>query len=93
MLPRRLIPLLDRVLIRKAVPIAQTAAGVFLPEKSQTIHQGEVVSVGPGSKDYKMTLNVGDKVFLPGIGGQKIRVDSETLYLYREQDIPAKIVD
>jgi chaperonin GroES len=88
---RRLVPLLDRVIIRKCAPMAQTSTGILLPEISQVIQRGEIISVGPGSREYRMSLAVGDRVILPSFGGQQVHLEDETVHIYREQDIPAKI--
>lgn len=39
-----------------------------------------------------MNLKEGDKVVLPAFGGTPVKVSNEeTLYIYRENEIPAKI--
>lgn len=97
-----IVPLLNRVLIRKSKPLEKTAAGILIPEKAQEkLNRGEVLAVGPGSEDYKMQLRVGDKVILPAYGGQEIRFDGdggsavsgekEHVLLYKEEEILAKI--
>lgn len=48
---KRIIPLLDRVVIRKIKPAERTSSGIYIPEKSQeSAQQGEVLAVGPGDK-------------------------------------------
>ena len=75
---KRLVPLLDRVIVRKFKPAEKTASGLFIPEKSQeSLQQGEVLAVGPGDKDYKMALKTGDKIILPGFGGMSFKLDDE----------------
>ena len=72
---RKLIPLADRVLIRRVLAKTQTAGGIYLPESatSKKEPEGEVLSVGPGGRTKEgelipMTLAVGDKVLLPEYG-------------------------
>lgn len=57
------------------------------------MNRGEVMAVGPGSKDAPVSLKVGDKVVLPGFGGAPIKLEKgeEEYLLYREGDILAKI--
>ena len=48
----KLRPLQDRVLIRRVEPEAKTAGGIFIPDTAQEKPmEGEVVAVGPGTRD------------------------------------------
>ncbi|PZC84350.1 10 kDa heat shock protein, mitochondrial [Helicoverpa armigera] len=96
---KRLIPLLDRVLIKRAEAVTKTAGGIVIPEKAQTkVLHGEVVAVGPGSRKENgdfipVLVKVGDKVLLPEYGGTKVSLenDDKEYHLFRESDILAKI--
>jgi hypothetical protein len=49
---KRLIPLFDRVLIKKAEIVTKTKGGIVIPEKAQAkVLKGTVVAVGPGSRN------------------------------------------
>lgn len=49
---RKVIPLLDRVLIQRVKAVEKTKAGILIPEKAQeTLPEGTVVAVGPGAFD------------------------------------------
>ena len=49
---RRLIPLADRVLVKRSVAATQSAGGILLPESAQKKeNEGVVVEVGPGARD------------------------------------------
>lgn len=49
---KRLLPLFDRVLIKKAEALTKTKGGIVIPEKAQAkVLQGTVVAVGPGSRN------------------------------------------
>ena len=49
---KKIIPLLDRVLVRRIKPIEKTASGIYIPEKAQSnLNRGVVLSVGPGLVD------------------------------------------
>lgn len=95
--PRRLAstkiePLFDRVLIKKIEAEAQTKGGIMLPENQTKTHTGTVVAVGTGARSrdgdfYKPVLKAGDKVMLPEYGGNKVDIDGETHWVYRESDI------
>lgn len=96
---KKLIPLLDRVLIKRAEAITKTAGGIVIPEKAQSkVLHGEVVAVGPGARKENgdfipVLVKVGDKVLLPEYGGTKVSLehDEKEYHLFRESDILAKI--
>lgn len=49
---KRLIPLLDRVLVQRAEALTKTAGGIVIPEKAQgKVLQGTIVAVGPGLRN------------------------------------------
>lgn len=93
---RSLVPMGDRILVRKAAKETQTSSGVYLPaDKTKSPNEGEVVAVGPGIRDVNGTLHVpslkqGDTVLLPTYGGTEVKVDGEELHLFREDDILGK---
>ncbi|GJQ14075.1 hypothetical protein GpartN1_g5866.t1 [Galdieria partita] len=94
---KRLIPLLDRVLVEKLQPKKKTAGGVLLPESAiSKLNEAKVVAVGPGSrtqdgKTVPPSCREGDHVLLPEFGGSAINVDGKELYLYRDDEILAKL--
>lgn len=47
---KRLVPLLDRVLVERIKKEAKTAAGILLPENPSKINEAKVVAVGPGRR-------------------------------------------
>ena len=56
-------PLADRVLIEPMAAETKTASGIIIPDNAKEKPQkGKVVAVGSGTKDEKMTVNVGDTV-------------------------------
>ena len=94
---RKLAPLGDRVLIRRAPKEVQTASGIYLPtDSTKDPNEGEVVAVGPGERDvtgqlHPTSLQPGDKVLLPEYGGMKVTLgDDDTMALFRESDILGK---
>jgi chaperonin GroES len=93
---RSLVPLGDRVLVKRAPKETQTAAGIYLPsDKTKDPNEGSVIAVGPGERDvtgalHATLLKVGDTVLLPEYGGTKIKIDEDELFLFRESDILGK---
>lgn len=87
------MPLLDRVLVEKAVAKKTSAGGVLLPESAQSkLNEGVVVAVGPGGRatdgsTMAMAVKKGDAVLLPEYGGSKVTIDGQDLFLYRDDDL------
>jgi chaperonin GroES len=85
---------LDRVLIKKVTQEAEKKIGaIYVPESSAKNQnsEGEVVAVGQGIEDKKPVLKVGDRVLLPSYEGQKTSFDGQEYYMFREDEIIAKI--
>ncbi|XP_011301778.1 10 kDa heat shock protein, mitochondrial isoform X2 [Fopius arisanus] len=96
---KRVIPLLDRVLIQRAEAVTKTKGGIIIPEKAQAkVLRGTVVAIGPGSRNESgqhvpLSVKVGDTVLLPEYGGTKVNLedDEKEFHLFRESDILAKL--
>lgn len=78
------VPLLDRILVQRFKPVQQTASGLFLPSSttSSPLPEANVIAAGPGARDQDgkvipTSVKVGDKVLLPGWGGNSIKVGEE----------------
>lgn len=93
---RKLAPLSDRILVKRAAKETVTASGIYLPtDNVKDPNEGEVVAVGPGLRDvngnqHATSLKAGDKVLLPQYGGTEVKIDDETMFLFREDDILGK---
>lgn len=91
----RIVPLGDRVVVRRAEAEETTAGGIVLPDTARDKPQrGEVVAVGDGhikSDGAKVPLSVkeGDRVIFNSFAGEEINVDDEEYLLMRESDILA----
>jgi len=94
---KRILPLLDRVVVERLGVQTKSVGGVLLPEKAQSkINEGMVVAVGPGGRSttgtlIPMTVSVGDKVMLPEWGGNAIKLEDKEFYIFRNDDILAKM--
>lgn len=95
---KRLIPLLDRVLVQRFEAVTTTKGGIVIPEKAQAkVLHAQVVAVGPGGRNKNgdhipPSVQPGDTVLLPEFGGTKVTLEDNTEYqLFREQDILARI--
>lgn len=94
---KNIVPLLDRILVRRAKAETKTASGIFIPEKNvEKLNEADVLSVGPGSLDKSgsrvpVSVQAGDRVLIPPFGGSTIKVGDEDLLLFRDHEILAKI--
>jgi len=95
---KSLMPLLDRVLVQRFKPDTKTASGIFLPTSatSSPLPEATVIAVGPGAPDKEgrvvpTSVQAGDRVLLPGWGGNVIKVGEEEYFLFKDAEILAKI--
>src|SRR4030067_3580415 len=92
-------PLGDRLVVKPLEEEEMTPGGIVLPETAKEKPQkGEVLAIGPGSRDDEgkriaMDLKKGDKVLFAKYGGTEIKVDGDKLLILRESDVLAIIND
>jgi chaperonin GroES len=85
-------PLHDRVIVKPAEKAEKTAGGIIIPDTAQEKPQkGEVVAVGNGTKDFPMTVKVGDTILFGKYSGTEIEIEDEKYLLLKETDIFAII--
>lgn len=83
-------PLADRVLISPMAAETKTASGIYIPDTAKEKPQkGKVVAVGPGTKDEKVTVAVGDTVLYGKYAGTELKLEGEDYLMMRESDILA----
>lgn len=92
---KRILPLLNRIVIRKLQPQTKTASGIIL-SKPETASYGVVLEAGPGVHDtygklVSTVVKVGDTVLLPEFGGQQVKLNGQELYIYRDSQIIARV--
>ncbi len=86
-------PLHDRVLLRRIEQDERTAGGVIIPDTAkEKPMEGEVVAVGPGTRDEHGTLHLldvkaGDRVLFGKWSGTEVKIDGEELLIMKESDI------
>jgi len=92
----KVLPLHDRVIVRREEEEQTTAGGILLPGSAQEKpNQGEVVAVGSGrildsGEVRPVDVKIGDKVvFGQYAGNDKIDIDGEELIILSESDIKA----
>ena len=92
-------PLQDRVLIRRVEPEAKSAGGIFIPDTAQEKPtEGEVVAVGPGTRDedgklHPLDVRIGDRVLFGKWSGTEVKIDGQDLLIMKESDIMGVLTD
>ena len=91
----KLVPLGDRVVLKRAEAEGTTAGGIVLPDSSKDKPQrGTVIAVGEGPINNKgeriaLTVKAGDEVIFSSYAGDEMKVGDEEYLLLRESDILA----
>ena len=91
----KIVPLGDRVVLKRADATTTTSGGIVLPDAAQDKPQkGEVLAVGDGHVNDKgtrvpLTVREGDRVIFSSYAGDEISVGSDEYLLLRESDILA----
>jgi chaperonin GroES len=89
----RFRPLHDRVVVRRIEPEERTQGGIIIPDTAkEKPQQGEVIAVGPGSRDESgkaiaLEVKAGDRVLFGKWSGTEVRLDGEDLLIMKESDI------
>jgi chaperonin GroES len=90
-----IVPLGDRVVLKREEAETTTAGGIVLPDSATSKPQrGRVISVGDGhvtsdGRKLPLTVKPGDNVIFSSYGGDEIKIGDEELVLMRESDILA----
>lgn len=86
-------PLHDRVLVRRVEGEEKTAGGLIIPDSAkEKPAEGEVVSVGAGTRDedgdrIALDVKAGDKILFGKWSGTEITLNGEELLIMKESDI------
>jgi len=89
----KIIPLRDRILIRRVGEEEKTKGGIIIPDAAkEKPMQGKVIAVGKGSIDKNgklipLEVKEGDTVLLGKYAGTEIKIEGEEHVIVREDDI------
>jgi len=94
----QVIPLGERVLIKKAVAEEKTKSGIILSNETKEMpHIAEVIAIGEGEivdgKEIVMRVKVGDKVIYPNYVGIDIEVGGSTYIIIKQSELLGIIKD
>ncbi|HBO45551.1 MAG TPA: co-chaperone GroES [Planctomycetaceae bacterium] len=93
----KLVPLGDKVVVRRLEAEEITVGGIVLPEQArERPKQGRVLSVGDGrllSDGTRVDLGVkeGDRVLFNSYAGTEVKIREEELLIMREDEILAVV--
>jgi chaperonin GroES len=91
----KLVPLGDRVVVKRAEAEKKTQGGIVLPDSATDKPQrGEILAVGEGhvknnGSKVSLTVKPGDLVIFSSYAGDELKVNDENYLLMRESDILA----
>ena len=92
-----LVPLGDKLIIKRLEAMERTAGGIVLPEAARgTPQQGRVLSVGDGpllasGLRAAPEAKEGDRVVFGSYAGEEVTIDGESLLILRAEDVLAII--
>lgn len=96
----KIIPLGDKVLVKGIAPYEgkKTSFGIIIPETvdKERPEQGRVIAVGDGrisdeGKKIPVRVKTGDTVIFSKYGPDEIKVEGETYFIIKEENILAII--
>ena len=90
----KLKPMADNVLLKQYEAPETTVSGIILATTSKekpAIY--EVVSVGPGTKDVTMAVEVGNRVVVGKFVGTDVTIDKIDYKFVKQDDILAVVTD
>ena len=92
----KLVPLGDRVVLKKIVAEETTKSGIVLPgQAKEKPQQATVIAVGPGGnvngKEVVMQVKEGDEVIYSKYAGTEVKLDEEEYIIVSQSDILAVV--
>ena len=91
----KVVPLGDKIVIKRLDADSRTAGGIVLPDSAkEKPQQGRVLSVGDGRQTadgnrVACQVQEGDRVIFSTWAGTEIKVDGHDLLILKEEDILA----
>ena len=91
----KLVPIGDKVIVKRLEAEQMTAGGIVLPDSAQEKpKQGRVLSVGDGlllsdGQRIPHQVSEGDRVIFDGYSGTDVEMEGEDFVILRESDILA----
>jgi chaperonin GroES len=86
-------PLHDRVAVRRIDAEVKTAGGIIIPDTAkEKPQQGEIIAVGPGSRDDQgrivpLDVKPGDRILFGKWSGTEVKINGDELLIMKESDV------
>ena len=88
----KLNPTADNVVLKAVEAEETTASGIILSTASkEKSAMSEVIAVGEGTADVKMTVKAGDKVIVAKFAGTEVKLDGTDYVIAKMADILAVV--
>lgn len=98
-LVKHLIPMSDRILVKRDEEEERSVGGIVIPDtaKEKPV-RGTVIAVGDGKRlksgqTQALSIKVNDKVYFGKYSGTEIKLNGEEYLIMREDDVLALIKD
>lgn len=91
----KLVPLGEKIIVKRVEAADKTKGGILLPSKSQEKpREGKVVSLGAGKlldsgERSAFSVSVGSRVLFTSYAGSEVTIDGEEFLIMTEDDILA----
>ena len=96
-LVENLVPMNDRILVKRDEEEERSVGGIVIPDtaKEKPV-RGTVVAVGQGKRlksgqIQALSIKVGDKIYFGKYSGTEIKLDAQEYLIMREEDVLALI--
>jgi chaperonin GroES len=86
-------PLHDRIVVKRIEAEEKTAGGIIIPDTAkEKPMEGEVIAVGPGSRNeagalVELDVKAGDRVIFGKWSGTEVKIDGQDLLIMKESDV------
>ena len=93
----KVVPLNDKIVVKRVEAEDRTAGGIVLPDTAkEKPKQGKVLSLGDGKlldngKRAPFQVKEGDRVLFSSYAGNEVNIDGEDLLVMSEDDILAVV--
>lgn len=87
-----LVPLFDRVVVKRLDPESKTRGGILLPDNAkEKPKRGTILAVGPGRDGQEIPLKKGDLVLFTAYSGHEYKDDDYDVLVMNCDDVLAKV--
>ena len=85
---KALLPLGQRVLVKRTLAAKETKSGILIPEQiAGKVNEATVIAVAAGTKEWTPMVKAGDVVLLPEFGGNSVKLEGEEFHLFEESSL------